>query len=159
MSAKSVCTTRYIHWLIHFNMYLLQAGNSIHRFDIICLSETYLENSYHNDDAQPKQYIRGGVCIYYRETLPVKVIGVNILNEHLVCELSFGSHRVHLVSIYRTPSQSINEHEIFSSNFEQLLTYLKSLKPHLLLVTGHFNVRSSSWWSDDIDSIEGTRLE
>ena len=29
----------------------------------------------------------------------------------------------------------------------------------MLLVTGDFNVRSSSWWSDDIDTIEGMRLE
>ena len=29
----------------------------------------------------------------------------------------------------------------------------------MLLVTGDFNVRSSSWWSNDIDTIEGTRLE
>ena len=27
-------------------------------------------------------------------------------------------------------------------NFEQLLKYFNSLKPHLLLVTGNFNVRS-----------------
>ena len=26
-------------------------------------------------------------------------------------------------------------------------------------MTGDFNVRSSSWWSDDIDTVEGTRLE
>ena len=31
--------------------------------------------------------------------------------------------------------------------------------PHVLLVTGDFNERSSSWWSDDVDTIEGTRLE
>ena len=29
----------------------------------------------------------------------------------------------------------------------------------MLLVTGDFNVRFSSWWSDDIETIEGTRLE
>ena len=29
----------------------------------------------------------------------------------------------------------------------------------MLLATGDFNVRSSSWWSDDIDTIKGTRLE
>ena len=29
----------------------------------------------------------------------------------------------------------------------------------MLLETGDFNVRSSSWWSDDIDTMEGTRLE
>ena len=84
---------------------------------------------------------------------------MNILNECLVCELSFGSHRVCLVSIYRTPSQSSNEYNTFLLNFEQLLTYLNSIKPHVLLVTGDFNVRSSSWWSDDIDTVEGTRFE
>ena len=31
--------------------------------------------------------------------------------------------------------------------------------PHVLLVTGDFNVRSSRRWSDDIDTIEGMRLE
>ena len=69
---------------------------------------------------------------------------MNILNESLVCELSYRSYRICLVSIYRTPSQSSNEYDTFLLNFEQLLTYLNNLKPHGLLVTGHFNVRSSS---------------
>ena len=107
----------------------------------------------------PNNTKRRGVCIYYRDSLPVKVINLNILNECLVCKLSFGSHRVRLVSIYRTPSQSSNEYDTFLLNFEQLLTYLNSIKPHVLLVTGDFNVRSSSWWSDDIDTVEGTRFE
>ena len=68
-------------------MFLLQAYNSIHKIDIICLSETYLDNSYHSDDDQlvlhgynliradkPNNMKREGVCIYYRETLLVKVI-------------------------------------------------------------------------------------
>ena len=150
----------------------MQAYNAINRFDIICLSETYLDNSYHTDDDQltfpgynliradnPNNIKRGGVCIYHRDSLPVKVINLNILNECLVCELSFGSHGVCLVSIYRTPSQSSNEYNTFLLNFEQPLTYLNSIKPHVLLVTGDFNVRSSNWWSDDIDRVEGTRLE
>ena len=103
-------------------MSLLQAYSAINRFHIICLSETYLDNSYHTDDDQltfpgynliradnPNNIKRGGVCIYHRDSLPVKVINLNILNECLVCELSFGSQRVCLVSIYRTLSQSNNE--------------------------------------------------
>ena len=31
-------------------MFLLQDCNAIHRLDIICLSETYLDNSYHTND-------------------------------------------------------------------------------------------------------------
>ena len=42
--------------------------------------------------------------MYYRYTLPGKVVNLNILNECLVCELSLGSRRVCLASIYRTPS-------------------------------------------------------
>ena len=48
----------------------------------------------------PNNIKRRRVCIYYRETLPIKVTNVNILNECLVWELSFGSRRVYLVSIY-----------------------------------------------------------
>ena len=29
----------------------------------------------------------------------------------------------------------------------------------MLLLTGDFNVRSSSWWSDDIGTVEGKRLK
>ena len=60
-------------------------------------------------------------------------------------ELSFGSHRVCLLSIYRIPSQASNEYDTFLSNLEQLLTYLNSIKPHVLLVTGYIDVKSSSW--------------
>ena len=108
---------------------------------------------------KPNNLKRGGVCTYYRETLPVKIINVNILNECLVCELSFGSRCVCLVSICRTPGQSSNECNTFLLNLEQLITYLNSIKPHMLLVTGDFNVRSSGWWSDDTDTIEGTQLK
>ena len=152
-------------------MSLLQAYSAINRFHIICLSETYLDNCYHTDDEQftfpgynliragnPNSIKRGGICIYNRDSLPVKIINLNILNECLVCELSFGSHRFCLVGIYRTPSQSSNKYDTFLLNFE-LLTYFNSIKPHMLLVIGDFNVRSSSWWSDDIDIVEGTRLE
>ena len=49
--------------------------DAIHRFDIICLSETYLDTSYHSDDdqlaspeynlirADNSNNIRGAVCI------------------------------------------------------------------------------------------------
>ena len=41
---KSIAAHKFI------KMSLLQAYNAINRFDIICLSETYLDNSYHTDD-------------------------------------------------------------------------------------------------------------
>ena len=129
-------------------------------------------NSHHSDDDQlafpgynfvradnPNNIKRGGVCICYRETLSAKVINVNILNECLVRELFLASRHACLVSNCRTPSQSSNEYDTSLLNFEQLLIHCNSIKPHMLLVIGDFNTRSSSWWSDDIDTIEGTCLE
>ena len=84
---------------------------------------------------------------------------MNLLNACLVCELPFGICHVCLVSICRTTRQSSDEYDTILLNFEQLLTYSNSIKPHMLLVTGDFNVRSSSWWSDDIGMVEGTPLE
>ena len=73
-------------------MSLLHVYNSIHQFDIKCFSETYLGNSYQSYDDQlalpgysliragnTNTIKRKGVYIYYGETLPIKVINVNIL--------------------------------------------------------------------------------
>ena len=97
----------FCHWNLNsiaahnfIKMSLLQVYNTINRFDIICLSETYLGNSYHTDDdqltfpgynlirADNSNNIKRGVCIYHQDSLSVKVINLNILNKCLVCELS-----------------------------------------------------------------------
>ena len=83
-------------------MPLLQAYIAMNRFDIIRLSETYLDNSYYTDDDpltfpgynliradNPNNIKRGSVCIYYRGSLPVKVINLNFLNECLVANFIF----------------------------------------------------------------------
>ena len=151
---------------------LLEAYNAIHKFDIIRLSETFLNGFLQNDDVSlvldgyklvtadnPSDLKRGGVCIYFKESLPIKVLNITNLHECLVCELSLNGRRSYIVSLYRSPSQSSNEYDHFIKTFEKLIAHLTSFEPHLLLITSDFNVRSSSWWSGDVDNIEGTRLE
>ena len=43
-------------------------------------------------------------------------------------------------------------------DFEQLLSDISTHKPTVSIITGDFNARSSSWWSDDINIFEGTNL-
>ena len=74
-------------------------------------------------------------------------------NECLVCEFTFRNRRLFLVSIYRTLNQWKNECDAILVNFEEILTYLLSLKPHLPIAASDFNVRSSSLRSDDIDTL------
>ena len=88
------------HWnlnsLISHNyakVFLLKAYLAIYKFDIICLSETYLDSSISVDENleiegyqlvrsdHPSNTRRGGVCIYHRDYLPLRVININYLNE------------------------------------------------------------------------------
>ena len=69
------------------NVSLLSAFISVHKLDIICLSETYLNSETSPDDDNleiPGYNIirkdhscntkRGGVCIYYKNTIPFKLL-------------------------------------------------------------------------------------
>ena len=46
----------------------------------------------------------------------------------------------------------------FFSNLEQLLRDISKCRPIVYVITGHFNARSSSWWSEDIINSEGAKL-
>ena len=60
--------------------------------------------------------------------------------------------------IYRFPSQHNCEFDLFLSNFEKRLSNINERKPFLYVITGDFNAGSSSWWSKDIDTTEGSKL-
>ena len=61
-------------------------------------------------------------------------------------------------AISRSPSQNNSEFNSFLSNLEQLLRDISECKLTVSVTTGHFNGRSLSWWSRDINTSEGTKL-
>ena len=76
------------------NFFLLKAYIAIHNFDIICLSETYLDSSTTSDDDNltisgynlirsdhTSNNKRGGVCIYLPNFLPLRVLSIRYLQE------------------------------------------------------------------------------
>ena len=82
-------------------MLLLKACNAIYKYDFICLSETYLDSSIPSDYLSldlkgyrliradhPNNFIRGGVCIYYNESLPVRAINLPYVQEALLLGLN-----------------------------------------------------------------------
>ena len=82
---------------------LLIAYNSIHKYDIICLSEMYLDSSTVLGDGSleipgynivqcdhSKNTKRGGVCVYYKSYLPLKVLNMKHFQECLNIEFSIG---------------------------------------------------------------------
>ena len=152
----------------------LKAYNSIYKYNFICLSETYLDSSTPDTLIEiegyklirvdhPGNIKRGGVCIYYKESLPVQVISTPYFKEALLLEMNHNNKKVMVSVIYRSPSQTNDEFDAFLSNL--MHSYLKLLfndinyrKPFLSVVTGDFNSRCSSWWSDDINTTEDLKL-
>ena len=83
-------------------MFLLKVYIAIHKFCIICISETYLDSSIPSDsNLEISGYTlvrlddtsnskRGGVCIYYKSFLPSRIINVQYLQESICFELKIG---------------------------------------------------------------------
>ena len=71
---NSICTYNFA------KLYLLRAYVNVHKFNIICLSETYLDSIVDNECLEISRYYlirsdqqcnkkRGGICIYYKNFL------------------------------------------------------------------------------------------
>ena len=82
---------------------LLIAFNSIHNFDTICLSETYLDCSYDLDDKDhPKDIKLGRVCVYYKDYLGT-ILNFSLLTEWIILEIEVDNKKISLLSLYRSP--------------------------------------------------------
>ena len=86
----------------------------------------------------PNDTKRGGVCIYYKESLPVRVINLSYFEEALLLEMTYHNKKVIVSVIYRSPSQSINEFDSFLFNLEKLVSDINNRKPALSIITGYF---------------------
>ena len=96
------------HWNLNsisahncIKLFLLKAYIAIHKLGIICLSETYLDSSTSSDDDNltiswynlkrsdhHSNNKRGGVCIYYKNFLHLRVLGIQYLPECINFELN-----------------------------------------------------------------------
>ena len=152
-------------------MQLLKAYNAMYIYDFICLSEIYLDSSIPSDHVfsdlegcklvcadHPNNVKRDGVCIYYKQSLPVKLINLPFLQEVLLLELNDQNKKIMVSCLYRSPSQNSGEFESFLLNFEYLLSDINAREPSVSVILGDFNASLISWWSNDIDSAEGTKL-
>ena len=63
---------------------------------------------------------RGGVCIYYKESLAVRIVNITSLTECLVGEGTI-QKKEYVAVAYRSPSQTTSEFESFLSGLEDLL--------------------------------------
>ena len=137
---------------------LLKAYLSIHKFDIVCLSETYLDPSVPLHDVNleiqgyelvqsdhPSQHKRGGLCIHFRNSLPLKILNIHYLQESITFELKVGFKIYKFISLYLSPSQTSDDFEKFTDNFELTLETLAESNSDLVVVLGDLKIKSKNW--------------
>ena len=99
------------HWNLNsttahnfLNISQLKAYISTYKHDFICLSETYLDSSTPSNISDiegyklvcsdhPDNIKRDGVCIYYKESLPVRVINLPFFKEALLLEMFYNKKK------------------------------------------------------------------
>ena len=98
---------------------------------ILCLSETYLDSSIPPDDDNlelpeynlvrtdnPTNTKRGSVCIYYHNSLPLKVIDIQFLNEYINFEIRISGKLRSFLCLDRSPSQTWDIFKTFADHLE-----------------------------------------
>ena len=107
----------------------------------------------------PSNNKRGGVCIFYRTNLPLRVLNISYLSECITFEVSTGNKVCRFIHLYRSPSQTQDEFQTFKSNLKLNLDALLCGNPFLTVMIGDFNAKSKDWCSIDITSFEGSELD
>ena len=159
---------------IFIKVSFLTAYNSIHKFDIVCLSETCLnsETLSNTENLNVPGYNliradhlsntkRGGVRIYFKESLQLRLHNVSYLNECICFKIMISNKLCNLISLYRSPSPSSDEFENFVYNLYLTLEVLTQKSPFLIVIIGDFNGTFNKWCSTDKTTPEGegTKLD
>ena len=151
----------------------IEAHDAIHTFDVIAISESMLDSTIRNDaihikgfspevfrNDHPSNSKTGGVCLYFRDGLPIKRRDdLEVLQEMIVSEATISRKKIFLINLYRSPSQNSEQFEMFLNNLQRVLDSIRNERPHCIIFTGDFNCRSPQWWAEDIENPEGTALD
>ena len=109
---------------------LIEVYDAIHKYDIVAVSESMLDSTIKNDDIfiegfskdiyrsdHPSNTKLGGVCLYYRDELPIRRrTDLELLQEMIVSEISLSRKKIILATLYRSPSQDSEQFESFIDN-------------------------------------------
>ena len=155
-----------------YRIKLLEAHNSVSNYDIISICETSINDSVNLPDVMLENYSfipsqnhgnskHGGVGIFYKNTLPVKVREDLSLHDTIVLELKFGRKKIFFTVLYRSPAYNLGspQFENFLLNFKNLYENIKKENPYTTFFTGDFNGHSQYWWNKGDTNPEGKEIE
>ena len=111
----------------YVKVFLVNAYIEIYKFDILFISETHFDSGTASDDNNseifgynlvcsdhPSNNKGGGVWVYYKSFLPLRVLDVQYLQEIICFELKIGDKTQSFISLYWSWSQSQDDFEAFT---------------------------------------------
>ena len=170
---KAAQTLLICHWNLNSTcahnfakLSLLRVYVSVHKFDALCLSEAYVDSNIDDESLEisgyylirfdhPSNKKRGGICVYYKNFLRLKVTGVRLLEECIAFDVIISNKLCSFVALCRSPTQSQDDFATFCDNFEMTLDLESKKNPFLLVVLGDFNAKLSQWHDKDSSTFEG----
>ena len=107
----------------------------------------------------PSNCKREGICIFYKATLPLRVLNFSNLNECINFEVGIANKICRFFHLYRSSTQTQDEFQTLRSNLELNLDLLSSWNPFLTIMIGDFNAKSKHWCRIDKTSFEGSQIQ
>ena len=89
----------------------------------------------------PSDTKKGGVFLYYKQSLGVKNINLSAHNECILCEIFVENCKGFITVMYRSPSQNNDELEIFLPSFEDLINEITISNPLFYLILNMKNMK------------------
>ena len=176
---KRSANIKFCHWNLNglaahdfIKVPLIEAFITTSNFDIVCLSEAFLDSTIPDDDVNiqingysllradhPSNIKRGGVCIYFKESLPlIRRNDLTNLKDCLITEVNVNNKKCFFTCQYRSPSQNHDELEHFCTNFDLLLSNNNNLYPTCSIVLVDFNAKCPEWCASDKSNTAGIEL-
>ena len=102
---------------------------------------------------------RGGVCIYYKISLPLKIKNIHYLQECINFEIKIKDKLYNFISLYHSPNQSQGAFQSFIKNLEYNLDSVMVNNPFLTVILGDANAKLSLWYKNDVTTYEGSKID
>lgn len=111
---------------------------------------------FRSDSQHANIHHRGVVCMYYRESLPIKERKyLTNLDECVVAEIN----KIFFVLLYRSPNQSAPELDNFVQKLYELVSKLKRENPSTIIWSSDMNARSPLLWDEELtENVAGEKI-
>ena len=84
----------------------------------------------------PSNSRRGGVCIYYNQSLALKILDIKYLEECIVFQVLIANKLCNFIPLHRSTSQPTDIFDQFAVNLKLTLDEVANHNPFLIVVLG-----------------------